>query len=69
MIRDVMVREVPWVLRKGLNASASAIGGLVTFALVDDPTVAILTGAAIAMVITGLGHTDRVSLPIFHRDG
>lgn len=69
VIRDVMVREVPWVLRKGLNASASAIGGLVTFALVDDPTVALLVGGVIAMVVTGLGHTDRVSLPIFHRDG
>ncbi len=69
VVRDVMVREVPWVLRKGLNASASAIGGLVTFALVDDPTVALLVGGAIAMVVTGLGHTDRVSLPIFHRDG
>lgn len=69
VIRDVMVREVPWVLRKGLNASASALGGLVTFALAEDPALALLVGGAIATVITGLGHTDRVSLPIFNRDG
>lgn len=61
--RDLMVREVPWVLRRGLNASASAFAGLVTFALADDPAIALLVGGVIAMTITGLGHTERVHLP------
>lgn len=69
VVRDVMVQQVPWVLRKGLNASASALGGLATFALAEDATLALLVGWAIATVITGIGHTDRVALPIFHRDG
>ena len=61
--RDLMVREVPWVLHRGLNASASALGGLITFALAEDATVALLVGGTIAMTITALGHTERVHLP------
>ncbi len=68
VIRDVMVREVPWVLHRGLNASASALGGLLTFAFAEDATLALLTGGIVAMTITGLGHTERVHLPIFHHD-
>lgn len=64
VLRDMMVRHVPWVLRRGLNASASALGGLLTFALAgEDPTLALLAGGAVAMTITALGHTDRVRLP------
>ena len=68
VIRDVLARELPWVLHRGLNASASATGGLATFFLMDDPTLALLVGGAITLVITLLGHTERVRLPVLHRD-
>jgi uncharacterized membrane protein YeiH len=68
VIRDVLARELPWVLHRGLNASASIAGGLVTFFLMSSPTAALLVGGAVTLVITLLGHTERVRLPVFHRE-
>lgn len=68
VVRDVMVREVPWVLRRGLNASASALGGLLTFALAEDAAFALLVGFVMTTAITAVGHTDRVRLPVYNRD-
>ena len=68
VIRDVLARELPWVLHRGLNASASVAGGLATFLLMDDPTLALLVGGFITLAITLVGHTERVRLPVLHRD-
>lgn len=63
LIRDLLADQMPQVLHTGLNATASAAGGLVTLALMADPTLAALGGAVVAAVVTGLGHTERVRLP------
>src|SRR5690606_24954284 len=64
IIRDVLARELPHVLHAGLNATASALGGLVTVLLLgEDPTGAVLAGGTLATIVTALGHTNRGQLP------
>lgn len=63
VIRDLLSDQIPQVLHSGLNATASALGGLVTLALIDDPTLATIAGATAATIVTAIGHTERVRLP------
>ncbi|MCK9486159.1 MAG: TRIC cation channel family protein [Dehalococcoidia bacterium] len=63
IVRDVLATEVPSVLHTGLNATASILGGGVTVLLIDDPTVALLAGGAVAATVTGLGHLGWVRMP------
>lgn len=63
VVRDILTIEIPQVLHAGLNASASALGGIVAYVLVDDPTLALLAGGTVATLVTALGHTGWVSMP------
>lgn len=63
VIRDLLSAQVPRVLHSELNATASACGGLLTFILRGDPTLAAVVGGAVGAVISGLGHSGLMRLP------
>ncbi len=63
VVRDLLADQVPRVLHSELNATAAALGGLLTFVLRGDPTVAALAGGALGTVISALGHSGRARLP------
>ncbi len=63
VIRDLLSDQVPRVLHSEMNATAAACGGIVTFILRGDPTLAAVAGGAVGAVISGLGHTGLLRLP------
>lgn len=70
MLRDVLVNEIPFVLKKEVYATAAGIGGLVayiSFALGHGIVAASLIGAVVTIVVRSYALKKDFNLPVIRR--